>query len=527
MGKLSAIWAALKGGKSPSVPTSNSIVRNSIVRARYDNQFTTDENQMHWKMADAMSVDAGASWQVRRKLRMNSRYEYHNNGFYQNLVGNLANYTIGSGARLQMTTGDAAVDHTIEALFTEWSKEINLPQTMLNDRAASVYNGEAFQLIRSNPGLEHPVKMDVFEIECDQVSSPLFGMYPSRYPDQFFDGVVLDPWGRPQTYHVLRQHPGAFGAFVILGYEFDPWPARYVLHSYKRIRPGQQRGIPETISILENFAQLRRYRKAVLGAAETAANHEISIESMAAADDTTPVGTPWETVEFESGMGTVLPWGYRATQLKPEQPTTNFDMFCDSLLSEIAASLQVPLFFLTLDARKANMSSSYVVTQPMAKAINTDRELRYTPKMERIFREFAAEMKLVPTEEIQAYLNSRGYDIKVPANFRETSLSHAWHWPHINTHADPQKTANAAETRIASGVSSPHHECAAEGRNYEEIEAANAASYGISVEEYRAARRARDFAVATAGTTDGKPKGDDEADDAPEPAKVSEGSDDE
>lgn len=462
------------------------------IKARFDSQFTTDENRRHWQLADSMSVDAAASWQVRRTLRMRSRYEYHNNGYYMNLVGNIGNYEIGIGPRLQMLTKNPALNQAVEDLFRTWAKEIKLGTTLKTMREARCYNGESFAILRTNPGLEHPIKLDVFEVEADQVSSPLFGMYPANYPDQFFDGVVLDPWGRPQTYHILRQHPGAFGAFVIMGYEFDPYPARYVLHDYKRVRPGQQRGIPETLPVLPLFAQLRRYRLAVLGAAETAADYAAVLQSEAAATDESGSTVPFDTVELEPRMATVLPGGWKLSQLHAEQPTANFDMFCDSILSEIACNQHVPLFFLTLDARKANMSSAYVVTQPFAKSVTANREV-YNGFLDRILKEFIAEAM-----RIEGVLpEDRPEDLN--------QFTHTWRWPLIGTHADPAKTASAQSIRLESGTSSIPHEAAEAGLDWEELQQADAASLGMSLDEYRAALRTKRFAVSTRGGAPASP----------------------
>jgi capsid protein len=464
-------------------PRLSSHEADLLLKARFDSQFTTDDNRRHWALADAMSIDASASWMVRRQLRMRSRYEFHNNSFYFGMVDTVADYCIGTGPRLQMLTKSKKLNAAIEKCWKDWAKEIKLAQTLHTMRMARCYNGEAFALMRTNPNLFHPVKLDIFGVECDQVSSPLFGMYPAQYPDQFFDGVVLDPWGRPERYHILRQHPGAFGAFVAMGYEFDTWPAKYVLHDYRMIRQGQQRGIPETTPSLEDFAEVRRYGKAVIGAAESAADYSMTIESQAAADADSADVEPMDTFEIRRRMATVLPAGWKMAQTKAEQPTTTYEMFVNAKLAEIARCLNFPLMFITLDARLANMASAYIVTQPFAKAVKRDRELIYEPLLDRILDQFLMEAIRIPG--------------LLPMGLPDEFL-HAWQFPKITNHADPAKVANGREKSLAIGVTSIPQLAAEDGDDWEEVQESAAKSLGMSIDEYRAALRQRIF--ATPGT---------------------------
>ena len=103
--------------------------------------------------------------------------------------------------------GQKALNREIEKRYSEWAEEVDVASKMFTSRVSRIHSGEGFMLLRTNPGLTNDVKLDVFEIECDQVTSPLFGMYPAQYPDQFFDGVILDPWGNLMQYHVLRATP--------------------------------------------------------------------------------------------------------------------------------------------------------------------------------------------------------------------------------------------------------------------------------------------------------------------------------
>lgn len=483
------------------LPRAQQQQRRGMVRARFDSEVTSDENRRHWAMATAASVDATANPLVRRTIRMRTRYEYHNNSWFMGMADTVGNYVVGTGPRLQMQTKRKSLNQAIEREFARWAKAVGWAQTLKSMRMARIYNGEAVAVMRTNPNLPHEVKLDLFEVEADQLASPTFGSFDAvRYPDQFFDGVELDPYGRPKSYQILRQHPGALSAFFLYGTDYDTYDARWVLHDYKRIRPGQQRGIPEALPALKLFAELRRYTLAVLGAAETAADYAAVIQSEAAADGEAAEVAPMDTVELERRMATVLPAGWSLNQVKAEQPTTTYEMFLNALLAEIARCCNMPLFFISLDARQANMSSAYVVTQPFARSVSTDRA-GYEILLDRVFDEWLTEALRIPG--------------LLPSTIDVSHFAHSWRWPRIGQHADPQKTSAAAETRLRAGISSLPLEIAEDGNDWEEVQESAAKSLGMTIDDYRAALRAR--FLATPGQT-GQPGGQPAAGPAAPPA---------
>jgi capsid protein len=490
----------------PTVPVLSKPVTNrenrQMLRARFDSQFTTPYNAEHWNTVDYASIDAQSSWMVRRTLRARCRHEYQENSILRGIVSTISNYIVGTGPTLQMQLpdqdGPAGLNHQIETLWSAWSKTVRLSRTLRMNCKAIYFNGEYVNLLRSNPMLDHPVKLDVFEVEADQLSSPLFGMYPANYPDQFFDGLVLDPYGRPMYYHILRQHPGALGAFVIMGYEFDRWPAKSVLHGFEHIRPGQQRGIPELLPCLPLSALLRRYSPAVVRAAETAANVNLTIETEGAAYQEGQTGaSDFDYVPLQQGEAMVMPAGTHARQLQAEQPTAEFDPCTRALLWQLARCLDIPTWMAMMSAGEANMASAYVVGQPFIKMVQTKRGEIFEPDLDRVFAAFLREATLMArTGELS------DFPLSLP-----DSIPHIWRWPRIGNHADPSRMATAQETRLMSGTSSIQIECAEDGHNWKDVQAQNAESLGLTLEEYRerlANKRLAAAGAAGPGATPGQ-----------------------
>ena len=316
--------------------------------------------------------------------------------------------------------------------------------------------------------------------------------------------MILDPWGNPMQYHVLRQHPGAFGAFVMLGYEFDAWPAAYVLHDYKRYRPAQQRGIPEANPALPLFALLRSFTLAVLNAAEAVAEIALVAETMLPPDpdEMAGVATPMSKVELQRRLMTFLPQGYKLNQVKSEQPTTTYSMFTDRILREICRCMNLPLIFASLDAERVNMSTRYVITQPFAKAVGKDRS-GYNRLNNRVLDMWLTEAIKIP-----------GYIVKNQHEFPKEA-PRQWFWPSLGTHDDPAKVANASATELVNGLTTIPREYAKHGLDWEAEQELAARSLGLTVAEYQQALRQKLF--ATMGTPPpvtlgpGDPNPDDDA----------------
>ena len=79
-----------------------------------------------WLNADALSANAANSPLVRATLRNRARYEYANNSFCNGMIRTLAFHCIGTGPRLQLTTGNEQADRKLELNWQRWCKAIGL-----------------------------------------------------------------------------------------------------------------------------------------------------------------------------------------------------------------------------------------------------------------------------------------------------------------------------------------------------------------------------------------------------------------
>ena len=441
--------------------------RRSFLRARYDAAQTTEENRRHWAAADGLSPDASLNSEVRQVLRNRCRYEVANNSYAKGIGLTIANDTISTGPMLQLIELDKATKKVVETLFWEWAQEIGLADKLRQMRFARFDSGEAFTIFRTNPGLMHPIKLDLQIVEGEQIADPSF---ESIVNPNVVDGIYYDDFGNPISYRKLRKHPGSH-AWLILPTEYDDIPARFVWHYFRSDRPGQCRGIPDITPAIQLFAELRRYCAAVIAAAETAADFAAVLQSDAPPTDEEDVSeevAAFDTVELAKRMGTVLPGGYKLGQLEAEQPTTTYPDFVDAKLKEIARCLCVPFHIASMDPKSANMSSSYVVGQLYVQERIVDRSV-FDMLLDKAFASWLSEARLIPN-----------FLPELP-----DLVPHEWFWPGLGHHADPQKVANATTTDLSSGITNIPREHARRGLDWEEQQELAAKSLGVSVDEYR------------------------------------------
>ena len=417
----------------------------AVIRARFDAAQTTADNARHWAMADALSADGAGSAEVRRRLRERARYEVANNSYAKGIVLTLANDCVGTGPRLQLLTEDSDTNNRVEAAFAQWARAVDLAGKLRTMRMAKSVDGETFAVLTANPMIDSPVMLDVQLVEADRIATPL-GAVPLM--DGGIDGVLLDAYGNPQAYSILRQHPGDLANWLTA---VDLIDADAVVHWFRADRPGQHRGIPEITPALPLFAQLRRYTLAVIAAAETAADFAAVLFTDSPANGEAQALEPMDVVELEKRMATVLPDGWRLGQIEAQQPTTTYAEFKREILNEIARCLNLPYNIAACNSSGYNYASGRLDHQTYYKSIRVEQAHLAEAVLDRIFAVWIDEAML--TSDLSILRTVRG-------------MPHQWFFDGTE-HVDPAKEANAQATRLASSTTTLAYEYARQGKDWE------------------------------------------------------------
>lgn len=441
------------GNASMSVSTTAPTVnRQRIMKARYDASLTTPDNYKHWSMADALSADAAASPDVRKRLRERARYEIANNTYAKGILLTLASDIVGTGPRLQLINPQSSKrGRRIERDFSAWMESTGLAEKLMTAAMAKIGDGEAFAVLVNRNSSPNPVKLDVKLLEADRICSSHDLL--SR-PD-VVDGILCDSLGNPVAYEYLTEHPGGLNQAMSMT-EWKRIPARWMCHWFRHDRPEQHRGVSEIASALPLFAQLRRYTLSTIAAAETASDFAAVLYT----DQTDPYenqnangvrAVPFDEVEITKRMMMTLPDNYKMAQFKPEQPVTTYAEFKREILGEIARCLQVPVNVANGDSSKHNYASGRLDHQVYHRAVYLTQQSCVWNMMEPIFREWMTEYCLV-------------HDRKI-VNVHD--IPHTWFWDGFE-HVDPEKEANAQLIRLESKTTSLATEYAKVGKDWED-----------------------------------------------------------
>ena len=407
---------------------------------------------MDWGWADARSIDASLSFGVRERIRNRARSEIANNSYAMGAGLSIVNAVIPNAPRLQFIPKDkketsVVLANEIERDFSDWAKEVGLAQKLRAMRFAKFQDGETFAILHENAQLENPVKLDFSPIDCDRVKSNIDA--PTSPTN--IDGVKLDDWGNAVEYNVLSYHPGDVGTIDASSKQY---PAKRVLHWFRKLTPEQHRGVSELAPSLVLFSYLRRYTTSVVRASEVCADLALVLKSTDAnangyEDDDAPIDNPVLEVPFSRGMAVTLPDGFDASQIKAEQPTAQFSTLVDELLGAIGASLGLPRLIMRKSATGFNYASARVDLSEMERFISIERDELNNNIVDKIFNSWLKEWELVNKK-------------KAPAGWRQ------WYYAEsIGSRIDPQKEANAQKTRLENQTSTLAREYAKQGLDWE------------------------------------------------------------
>ena len=474
------------------------------ISARYDSALTTDDNRLHWAMADGHAADAGMNPMIRYVLRNRSRYEVANNCYARGVGQTIANDFVGRGPRLHIDDSRLAPDVRlyIEREWRQWSQSIRLPEKLRTCRLARRQDGETFALIITNPGLRHPVKLDIRPIEADQV----------RFVDitlltvPSVDGIRFDDYGNPVSYHVLRVHPGYWAyatGYIGMPWEYDVWDAQYVVHWFRPDRPGQHRGLPEMLAALPLYATLRRYTQATLDAAETAADFAVFLHTEAGADDVDERGEyvnaglkPLSTFQLERRMAMALPVGYKPEQMRPEHPQQTYGDFKKQIISEIGRCENVPYNVAACDSSDSNFASGRLDHSIYFRQIDIERAECGAHILDRLLRLWVEEAVLIRNGGQFA-----GRYMPQELKTLGTDLEHSWLWDGHEM-GNPVQNAQAHEILLSIGAEGLPEICGRDGKDWLSHLGKTAEGWGLTddadstaVQKLQAMLRTRVFTV--------------------------------
>lgn len=406
------------------------------VRASYDAARNLADTSNHWADVDRLDADSANSREVRATLVSRSRHEIANDGYADGIAQTYANDLIGIGPKLRMQTGSTGFNQLVEAEWNLWCKAVMFRRKLWCMGHAKHGDGEGLGIIVRNPGVRHPVKLDLRLIETEQCQTPYLPFGAVNY----IDGIECDEFGNPAFYDILPTHPGSNrGVYSTAAPE--KVRAEFVLHWFKLRRPGQHRGIPECASTLNLGAAARRWREATLNHAELIAKFTLFLKTLFQPEELDAV-SPLSTLEIASGLMQALPNNVEPHQLDAKQPAQTYEMFHNSLISERGRPISMPRNKSQCDSSDYNYASGRLDHQTYYGTLDVDREdgtdLVLDPLFELWFRDAVIEF---------GWLGGN------PDALSRGASNHAWDWPKHQV-ADLGAEASANDTKLKNGEKS-------------------------------------------------------------------------
>jgi lambda family phage portal protein len=324
-------------------------------------------------------------------------------------------------------------------------------------------NGEIFITLPRIEREGSPYKLKLDMIEADRVCNA------DRAPntETLIEGIEKDEDGAPVKYHILNQHPGSMisskGKYT--WEKIDAFGTKTglpnILHLFRPLRPGQNRGVPYLAPVIEPLKQLDRYTEAELMAAVITSMFTVFIKNEKAAfpaptfsnenlGQETGATSADKDMKLAAGAIIELDGGREIQTADPGRPNSAFEPFVTAIFEQIGAALEIPYEIII-----RHFSSSYSASR--AALLEAWRFFRGR-------RAWLVNVFCQPVYEIFLYEAIARGRLSAPGFFADPMIRKAYcgaEWiGDAPGYIDPAKDIDAAEKRMELGISTLDQETA-------------------------------------------------------------------
>ena len=449
-------------------------IGRQTLNARYELAERSVDNNEHFARAQGGSALQNQSGVDRATLRDRIRHEMHEadpwlHGSQRTTVVS----TIGRGAWLEVNiAGTPEVSRDISSKFNQWFRDrVGGPRKLRTMCWSQGSDGPGLAVIVTNYDVRGPVKLDFVPFEDEQIKANPASRNTIDRRNYLLDGVEQDNYGNPSRYWITEKHPDEYPES-----ESRPIDAQYVIDVFDKQRPSQGRGVSDYATSVRNGPLRRIYRRATLDAAATAAKMSYILESNV--DRFEDGENNFEDIDSLTGLpiyygeGTVLPKGWKAMQMKAEQPTTGHTEFMRGNVAEMGRSAGQPAMVALGDATGLNFASGQLSRADWAEDVDVRRQDWETLCLDKLLAHWLREAALVG---------------EIPLEYADIdNVPHEYRWTR-RRHQDTNKEYSGRAKAIASGQTSRAFWMTDDGVNPDSEDEAAAVGFGVDKETYRRA----------------------------------------
>lgn len=481
------------GVVSPRWQLQRHLARDAAARLAYRGA-STDRHRADWNTSSG-SADAELLWDLPR-LRDRSRDLVQNDATAAGIIDAFITNVVGSGIRPQSRIDTASLRRPIsdeqadefqesaERVFTRWGRYSDAQHRLTSfweiealALRAVLVDGDVFAMPlrigrRSADGRRRPYSLAVQLIEAERVSTPAgINQINPTTGFEIRDGVEINKLGQPVGYWVRKTHPGDKFSTVAQMEQYDRVKAYNsatglpnILHVYRELRPGQTRGAPLSSPVQTLFKDHSDYMEAELVAARVSACYSAFVTksdpySALIAKDANTKGQRLE--DLEPGIVEYLAPGESISFGNPQRPGNTFAPFVEQIQRNIGASLGLPYEVVTKNYSRTNFSS--------ARAALLDARRTFRGMQDWLAAQFCQ-----PLYELLIDEAFSRRELPTVANFlfarnRDAWTAARWIGPGYG-YVRPDQEVKASLEAIKGGLSTLSDECAALGRDWQDVQ---------------------------------------------------------
>jgi len=335
---------------------------------RYDaaqhNNFTAD-----WKLSTNQSADEVLRYSIKTIIER-SRDLARNNDYVRWALRLLKSNVVGhAGIKLQLRVKkrngsiNQVLNNQIEKHWKDWANkqycDVSGHYSLIEFQKAFLVNrvrdGEA--IVRIVRNFNNPYRIALQLIENDYLDYDLNTTLSNG--NSIIMGVERDEWLRPVNYHFIDFRGGTISKTAGVARKHFVLPASDIIHSYRRDRPTQTRGVPRYVSSVTRLRQLGSYEDATLISARAESGKMGFFVSEGdnryGGDDIDSDGN----LISEASPGTFeqLPAGVKFQAWEPQNPNANMPDFVRSMQRGAACGMEMSYNLFANDRENVNYSS--------------------------------------------------------------------------------------------------------------------------------------------------------------------------
>lgn len=394
--------------------------------------------------------------------------EYDVNPYYQLVINNLMNHTVGDSPSIIGISDKVDDRHNdlVEDSYIEWMSSNLVGRSYRELRKQAALTGIGIGLPFKDENSTHDVKLSYKVIGANSLQNPL-NVVPG---DRIINGIQYDKNWEIERFFVRDADLDRGIAGLAEPKEYTIQEVIFWSRSY---RNGITIPMPECYGAFTVYPYLRRYLQAVIQSEEFQSSFPMAVELdpkvysnySTEQREAKPVGS----FEYEPGMIPTLKPGMKLAGLPHSVNAKDRQTIMQMFAATCALTVQMPKNLALGDSSNSNMASAQVDIQPWANKVGIDRF-----DMEPVFRKSFKDWWSVASLRLMPFSVRNAHPFFFP---------HLYVYPDLFEHPDPNKRASARALDLASGAETLNRMYSNRGLNFRREMQREAKSLGLTVEE--------------------------------------------